>query len=473
MCKITFSKFTLLFALLMLFASGSVSAQPLSVQAGVTLFADPQGEGRVYVEFPFTINRSQFLFEKMENEEWYRAAIYAQMILTDTLENPVDTASTFFYTRLGDSAEAGRKDIKLFNKLSMLIEPGAYKGKLTVIDAASKREGSFLFSRLEIDPIEEDHLALSNIELAYRINVVDSAQGQGRLTKNNREILTSPMGIFSESDSSIFIYAELYNLEYREGLQDSFNISIQSYDDRGELHYDFGSINLDKPGSSAVISNVLDVKDWEPGKYDLRVTATDYGSGESDYETRRIVIYPKTGALATAASYQYNSPLDTASIETMTNVIKYIVTANDYVIFQSLTETGKIRFVKQFFADKDPTPGTPRNEYLEDVFQRYAYANKNYSTLVGANDGWRRDRGRVLMQYGVPDKIDDKTMPSSFIPWQVWYYYQLQGGVYFVFLDEESWGDYRLVHSTASGEVYNVLWEQRMKGISPEEGFNE
>jgi len=468
MNRISSYRYIVLIALLTVIIAGAVHSEPLNVQAGITVFGDPQGNGKAYVEFPFSINRSQFLFEKMENEDWYRAAIYAQMILSDTSGNPVDTASTYFYTRLSDSAEIGRKDIKLFNKLTMMVTPGVYKGKLTVIDAASKREGSFQFSRLEIAPIEEDHLALSNIELAYRIRLVDSTQGQTRLVKNNREILTSPMGIFSEADSTIYVYAELYNLNYDAKKPDSFNIAFKVYDERGELYYDFGSIDLTKPGPSAVISNVLDVKDWEPGKYDLRITATDYADGQSDDETRRIVIFPKTGALATAASYQYRSPMDTASLETLSNLIKYIVDANDWVIFQGLTETGKRRFVKQFFADKDPTPGTPRNEYLENAFARYAYANENFSTQVGVNDGWRSDRGRVLLQYGVPDNIDDDPIPDSMFPVEVWYYYHLHGGVYFVFLDREGWSNYRLVHSTAPGEVYNRLWAKRMQGLMPE-----
>ncbi len=460
--------YLVIFALLLGIIPVTVYSEPLTVQAGITVFGDPQGNGRAYVEFPFSVNRSQFLFEKVENEDWYRAAIYAQMVLSDTSGNPVDTASTFFYTRVNDSAEVGRKDIKLFNKLTMMIAPGVYKGQLTVIDADSKREGAFQFNRLEIEPIQTNHLSLSNIELAYRIRMVDSSQGQSRMVKNNREILTSPMGIFSESDSTAYIYAELYNLKYENDKPDSFNIAFKAYDERGELYYDFGSINLKKPGESAVISNVLDIKDWGPGKYDLRVTATDYGNGESDAETRRIIIFPKTGALATAASYQYRSPLDTASIQTLSNLIKYIVDANDYVIYEGLTETGKLRFVKQFFADKDPTPNTPRNEYLEDAFQRYAYANREFSTLPGANDGWRRDRGRVLMQYGVPSEIEDAVSPTFADPWQIWNYYQLQGGVYFVFEDEDGYGDYRLVHSTATGEVYDQQWEDRIKGFGAE-----
>ncbi len=459
--------FRILSAIFLLSLSSSIGAQPLTVQAGMNIFPDPQGDGRAYVEFPFTINRSQFQFDSTEDGQWLRAAVYAEMLLTDTLDNSVDTAGTFFYTRVKDSIEAGRKDIKLFNKLHLMVPPGVYKGKMTVIDASNKREGAFLFNKIEIDPIEMKHLKLSDLELAYRIRPVDSAEevsGQNRLVKNGLEILPSPMGVFSEKDSSIYIYAELYNLQFKNISQDSFNVSFKVFDDRGEMYYDFGNVNLPKPGPSAVISNVLDIEDWAPGKYDLRVTATDYANTESDMRIHRFVIFPQEGQFASMA-YQYVSPLDTAGIVTLSNVIKYVVKANDYVLFNNLTESGKTRFVRQFFSDNDPTPGTPRNEFLEDVFNRYVYANENFSSFPDAGDGWRSDRGRVLMQYGIPDEIKDAISPSLVNPWQKWNYYQLQGGVYFVFVDEEGYGDYRLVHSTASGEKYDDDWEQATKGF--------
>lgn len=460
---------------LLIFSSLMADDLPtISIQAGVTLFPDPRGEDEVYVEFPFTVNRSQFEFVPKEDSSWYRASIFAEFILSDTFDVPIDTFGTFFYTRVNDSVEAHRKGIKLFNKLTALIPPGAYKGKLTVVDPVSKGFGSFLFNKLEIDPIEKKYLTLSNIELAYRIDMIEgeALQSQMRMVKNGRSILANPMGVFSGTDSSAYLYAELYNLEYDEAITDSFNISFVVYDDRGEIYYNFGNINLVKPGVSAVISNVLDIKDWEPGKYNLRVTAVDYADADTAESRRQFIIFPESGPLSTAISYQYKSPLDTAGPETLRQVLKYIVDQKDFTIFENLTEAGKHRFAKQFFADHDPTEGTDRNEYLENVLERYIYANNEFSSFPGANDGWRLDRGRVLMQYGNPSEIKEDISPSYSQPWQLWIYHQGRADnkkpLYFVFVDDDGYGEYKLVHSNADGEVYNQEWEFVLQGLGIE-----
>lgn len=100
---------------------------------------------------------------------------------------------------------------------------------------------------------------------------------------------------------------------------------------------------------------------------------------------------------------------------------------------------------------------------MNNAFSRYAFALQNFGTLPGARDGWKTDRGRVLMQYGQWDKRDEVPAPVYGQRYEVWYYYSQQGGIYFVFSDVKGYGEYQLVHSNASGEVYDNDWEYRLK----------
>jgi len=50
-------------------------------------------------------------------------------------------------------------------------------------------------------------------------------------------------------------------------------------------------------------------------------------------------------------------------------------------------------------------------------------------------------------------------MMNFFLPVQIWRYYFLEEGVYFVFQDLDEFGNYRLVHSNKQGERFDNDWE--------------
>lgn len=74
--------------------------------------------------------------------------------------------------------------------------------------------------------------------------------------------------------------------------------------------------------------------------------------------------------------------------------------------------------------------------------------------------GWRTDQGRVHILYGQPAKVD--TFPSSMgrKGHEIWYYYEIEGRVEFVFVDISNTSTLRLVHSTVRSEVHDYQWER-------------
>ncbi len=45
-------------------------------------------------------------------------------------------------------------------------------------------------------------------------------------------------------------------------------------------------------------------------------------------------------------------------------------------------------------------------------------------------------------------------------PYEIWEYYEIQGGVEFDFVDQTGFGDYRLLNSSARGEISDPNWRQ-------------
>lgn len=65
------------------------------------------------------------------------------------------------------------------------------------------------------------------------------------------------------------------------------------------------------------------------------------------------------------------------------------------------TEADATAFLDRFYARRDPSPGTPRNEFRDAQLDRYREANDLYGTRPL---GWGGDRRRVHFVYGPPDE---------------------------------------------------------------------
>lgn len=105
--------------------------------------------------------------------------------------------------------------------------------------------------------------------------------------------------------------------------------------------------------------------------------------------------------------------------------------------------------------------------------KRVAYAERKYRQ--GGMKIWQTDRGRVYLQYGKPNQVENEyndkmrrsMNESSITPYEIWQYYQTeatnqngsQSNVIFVFVQQNLGNNnYRLIHSNARGEIQNTDW---------------
>ena len=65
-----------------------------------------------------------------------------------------------------------------------------------------------------------------------------------------------------------------------------------------------------------------------------------------------------------------------------------------------------------------------------------------------------------MIQYGRPDNIERAPSTLDQKPWEGWTYYDIEGGVEFIFIDRTGYGSYELVHSTARDEIRDETWQR-------------
>jgi GWxTD domain-containing protein len=139
--------------------------------------------------------------------------------------------------------------------------------------------------------------------------------------------------------------------------------------------------------------------------------------------------------------------------------VTYIITAEERRAYEGLqTDEERQHFIEQFWLRRDPTPGTPENEYKEEHYRRIAYANQKFASA--SKTGWITDRGRIYIRYGPPDEMESH--PSGGIydrpieqgggttrtfPFEIWRYRYIEGignDVLMEFVDASMSGEYRM-----------------------------
>jgi len=105
------------------------------------------------------------------------------------------------------------------------------------------------------------------------------------------------------------------------------------------------------------------------------------------------------------------------------DLVAYIILPEEKEVFLQLTnDRDRDLFIESFWKQRDPTPGTPQNEFKEEHIRRFNYANKFFSRN-SPREGWRTDMGRFYIILGPPTSIERFEGTLGVYPTQVWYYY--------------------------------------------------
>jgi GWxTD domain-containing protein len=181
------------------------------------------------------------------------------------------------------------------------------------------------------------------------------------------------------------------------------------------------------------------------------------------------------------------------------DLIEYVATPEERKELDALADRDQIyRFLDRFYLRRDPTPGTPENEFRREHERRFTYAE---DTFREGGHGWRTDRGRTYILYGPPAEIYHYPMidvrfgvGQQWKSAEIWEYARVAGSnrlppilsnfslfqaafraampvsgrAVFVFAELAGAGSYQQVFSTEAGEiVYPQIYEVPTEGYDP------
>ena len=119
----------------------------------------------------------------------------------------------------------------------------------------------------------------------------------------------------------------------------------------------------------------------------------------------------------------------------------YMLSPEEFEYADGLSYDELGEWMAEFWDKKDPTPESPLNEIKFEYFTRVTEANKKYSQRF--SEGWETDRGKALIIYGTPNRIESNRYVINKKPYEIWYYDTLK--IKLTFVDRNKEENYKMV----------------------------
>jgi len=327
------------------------------------------------------------------------------------------------------------------------LPAGRYKIVVTVTDVDSTSKGE-ISGFAEIKEIGGSNLTTSEIEF---VSSVDNNSGPEHFRKGNKFITANPSRRYGVLNPILFFYYEIYNIIPEEGKKLNVVYSINSLS--GNYEKSFPALTVNKNNATIGISHGLNAGNLPSGIYKLNINVNDPDRKDSIDIVRSFEVIQ--------LDYTEKKPvLSVEDSEVFEKILSIVGNEAQLKNYRRLSGSGKSAYILGFWKTMDPTPGTPENEYLAQIQQRFLYADKNFGW--GKTKGWESERGRVLIKYGNPDEIEQHHSESGTYPYEIWIYNQARRYI-FVFGDLSNNGRYVLLHSDKEGEISNTRWKDYLR----------
>ncbi|MFP4081304.1 MAG: GWxTD domain-containing protein [Candidatus Aminicenantes bacterium] len=143
------------------------------------------------------------------------------------------------------------------------------------------------------------------------------------------------------------------------------------------------------------------------------------------------------------------------------NLVHYIILPEEREVFMELSSNrDRDLFIKTFWKQRDPTPGTPQNEFKEEHIKRFLYADKRFKR-GSPREGWMTDMARIYIILGPPVSIE-RHNEAGLYPSEIWYYYGdkkkgLPTHFGLVFFQRHGSGEYKLYNPFSDGPAELII----------------
>ena len=390
-----------------------------------TRAADGNNKVTLYSKIPF--DEVQFL--KTE-DGGFKATYEMSITIFDDKDFQVDGEVFERMVTVPDYSQTNATDLYDVVQRSFIVEPGRYKVFVQLEDLDSHKIG-VLEEKIELQDFTKKPLSISSILFSETVKVDSSGQ-----------LLPVPLvGVPRTEIGNLYGFFTIYSRAPKD-----FKVEVVVRDMRNKVLYK-DKRKLSRSGEETAVAIAIPDAKLSLGTYNFQIKVKQGHENAELQEQFRI--------------FWQGLPVTAIDLKSAIKQMDLIATGVDLKKVAASSPLQQRAFFKQFWKQYDPTAGTEKNELMNEYYRRIQYANDN---LRGLRDGWKTDMGTVYILLGAPEEVVREMAPQYMTSFfssrpvkalQIWKYNSLNR--YFIFVDENGFGDYRLDNPAALSEFRNTF----------------
>lgn len=366
----------------------------------------------VYVEVPY-----EALHFTRDNNS-FRSSYDITVDVSDSTEKLVTEKVWTERVEAKDYDESVSSHAANLSEKSFVLAPATYSVSIQVSDNDTKKTTRGK-RRVAVRDFFSSPFCVSDLMLVNRVGA----------EAGKKVIYPNISGNVADLTSGFSVFCELYD---RMGA-DSARMIMTIRNAKGDVVHRDSSMQAASPERKPLFVRVTG-SELIAGEYLLEAEAVPSGG-----KIRPDPGLPHALASRTLVVRWRGVPVSITDLDQAIDQLQYITEKDRMDDMKKAPPEQKREMFREFWKKKDPTPGTERNELMEEYYNRVAYANKHFGHYI---DGWKTDMGMVYIIFGPASNIERHPFDIDAKPYEVWTYYDLNRE--FVFIDATGFGDYRL-----------------------------
>jgi GWxTD domain-containing protein len=418
----------------------------LNVDYAVFRHSDQQN----YLEIFYSVQKSKLTYQFKDGK--YNISLFFRLdVVNIDKDSLIIRKGWKIETGFPDTVGTAGQDV--VDVLRFYVPAGRYRVIMRGIDLFNTQNYDSVAFDVNVPAfVKGDKLLISSLEFCYSIE--RSTDTNDVFYKNSFRVVPNPTATFGQNVPVLYYYFELYNI--LNGIRgDKFVVTVNVLDNYQQKIQEIKEKKFvrGKVYDSSVEVGTVNIFNLPTGIYYLDVAVSDIEGRILVENRRKFFIFNPSVAPRVDTSKVVAQVYSLAESELDDEFTKasYIATQEERDFYKKLKGIeAKRRFLGIFWARRGGVEF--RNQYL----QRVKEADEKFTTKY--EPGWKTDRGRVYIVYGPPDEVERYPYTENMKPYEIWHYYNLQGGVIFVFGDRRGFGRFELLHSTLVGEIKDENW---------------
>lgn len=355
---------------------------------------------------------------------------------------------------------------------------GEYDFEITISDKNNNTGKPFTNRQKVSINFPTDQASISDIQL---LELYKKSVSQNILSKSGYDLIPYVSNFYPDNFDTITFYAEIYNMDkvFRQGEMFGINYYIESYEKFQKVS-SCSRFSQQAAAKVNVLLSKIPINDLPSGNYNLAIEALDK---EDKIVAVRKFFFQRSNKSTHIQYSQIATELSFAARmtnkDTLSDYIRSlrpISSESEKMSSENQLKAGDVKLMQQYFYnfwlkrdEKDP----------EKAWLNYALEVLKVNNAFGTRTirGYDSDRGRVYLQYGPPDVRTESPHEPNAYPYEIWQYYKLkdQTNRKFVFCNFDLVSNnYRLIHSDATGEMYDYQWQSRLhERTSPAQNIDQ